>query len=136
MRSVCTLRTGTVAAVIAWKLVALALLPVALCCQAVMVADGTAAAPACCSGGEHGARCPMKRAGRTDEQDAAPDVPRLIGCNSLDDALVGLLNFTGFTPGAFDWTAGPTRFERVIEARYRAVSLAGAPSPPPPRILG
>jgi hypothetical protein len=136
MRSARPLRTGTVAAVIAWKLVALALLPAALCCQAVMAADGTGNVPACCGGGEHGAMCPMKRAGRTDEQGAAPDVPRMIGCNSLDDALVGLLNLSGFTPDAFEWTAGPALLERIPETRYRTVALGGAPPPPPPRAQG
>lgn len=131
-----TFRTGTVAAVIAWKLVALALLPAALCCQAMMVADGTTGVSACCGGGEHGAMCPMKRAGRTDEQDTARDAPRMIGCNSLDDALVGLLNLTGFTPDAFEWTAGPALLERITETRYRTVALAGAPPPPPPRVEG
>ena len=136
MCSARTFRTGTVAAVIAWKLVALALLPAALCCQAVMVADGTTDVPACCGGGGHGATCPMKRAGRTDEQDTARDAPRMIGCNSLDDALVGLFNLTGFTPDAFEWTAGPALFERITETRYRVASLTGAPSPPPPRVQG
>ena len=91
MRSVRTFRTGTVAAVIVWKVAALAVLPAALCCQAVMVADG-AAVPACCAGGEHGAMCPMKRAPGSDrDADAPQNLPRMIGCSSLDDALIGLL---------------------------------------------
>ena len=145
MRSVRALRTGTIAAVIAWKLVALALLPAALCCRAVMVADGTAA-PVCCEGGEHGAMCPMKR-GRTEQAGAVEDhpraaedhpraaenQPRMVGCNSLDDALLGLLNLTGFTPDAFDLAADPGHLDRVTDTRYAAASFAGAPSPPPPR---
>ena len=55
MRSVRALRSGAIAAVIAWKLAALALLPAALCCQAVMAADDTAV-PACCEGAST-ARC-------------------------------------------------------------------------------
>ena len=128
-----TFRTGTVAAVIAWKLAALAVLPVALCCQAVMVADG-AAVPACCEGGEHGAMCPMKRAAGSDrDADAPENLPRMIGCSSLDDALIGLLSLTGFTPDVFEWAAVPGRLERIAELRYAAASLVGAPSPPPPR---
>ncbi len=131
MRPVRTFRTGTVAAVIAWKLAALAVLPAALCCRAVMVAD--AAVPACCEGSEHGAMCPMKRGGSTEETDPTREQPRMIGCNSLDDALSGLLGLTGFTPDAFEWAAAPGRLERMAQPRYAAVSLAGAPSPPPPR---
>ena len=134
MRSVRTFRTGTVAAVIAWKLAALALLPAALCCQAVMAADG-GAPPACCEGGEHGAMCPMKRAAGNDEgADTPADRARMVGCNSLDDALVGLLGLTGFTPDAFEWTAGPAPLEHITESRYDATSLADTPSPPPPRL--
>ena len=130
MRSVRTLRTGLAAAVVAWKLAALALLPAALCCRAVMAAEGTAA-PACCAGSEHGASCPMR--GGAEETDAAPQQPRIAGCGSLDDALVGLLGLTGFTPDACGWTAGPERGGRVTEARYAAASLAGVPPAPPPR---
>lgn len=134
MGRVRTLRTGTVAAVIAWKLAALTLLPAALCCQAVMVAEGSAA-PACCEGGEHGAMCPMKRAASNDQR-ARESQPRMVGCDSLDDALLGLLNLTGFTPDAFEWTAGPGLLEPVTDTRYPASSLTGAPSPPPPRAQG
>ena len=132
MRAVRTFRTGTVAAVIAWKLAALAVLPAALCCQAVMAAEG-AAVPACCEGGEHGAMCPMKRGGGAEETDSTRGQPRMIGCSSLDDALIGLLSLTGFTPDAFEWAAAPGRLERIAQPRYAAVSLVGAPSPPPPR---
>ena len=131
MRPVRTLRTGLAAAVVAWKLAALALLPAALCCRAVMAAEGTAA-PACCAGDGHGASCPMQR-GRAAETDAAPERPRIAGCGSLDDALVGLLGLTGFTPDACEWTAGPLRVERVTEPRYAAASFAGVPPAPPPR---
>lgn len=133
MRSVRTFRTGTVAAVIVWKVAALAVLPAALCCQAVMVADG-AAVPACCAGGEHGAMCPMKRAPGSDrDADAPQNLPRMIGCSSLDDALIGLLSLTGFTSDVFEWAAVPGRLERIAELRYAAASLVGAPLPPPPR---
>lgn len=133
MRSVRTLRTGTVAAVMAWQVAALALLPVAFCCRAAMTADDSAV-HACCEGGEHGAMCPMKRTGG-DDRDADPQDgrPRMVGCDSLDDALVGLLGLTGFTPGAVEWTAGLDPLERLTEARPAAASLAGAPTHPPPR---
>lgn len=132
MHSVRTLRTGTVAAVIAWKLGTLAVLPAALCCQAMMVADG-AATPACCEGGEHGAMCPMKHGGHTEETDATREQPRMMGCNSLDNALLGLIGLTGLTPDVFEWTARPRSLERIAEFRCVAASLADAPSPPPPR---
>lgn len=132
MRSVRACRTGTVAAVIAWKLAALALLPAALCCQAMMAAEETTA-HACCEGGEHGAMCPMKRAARADAKDTVPDAPRMIGCNSLDDALVGLVGLTGFTPDAFELTSHLSGSERIADVRYASASLAGGPAPPPPR---
>lgn len=132
MRCVRTCRTGTVAAVIAWKLVALALLPAALCCQAMMVAERTTA-PACCEGGEHGAMCPMKRAASADAKHAAPDAPRMIGCNSLDDALIGLVGLTGFTPDTFELTSHLSGSERIADVRYASAPLAGGPAPPPPR---
>ena len=130
MRSLRTFRTGTAVAVIAWKLSALALLPAALCCRAVM-AVAADAGPACCEGGEHGAACPMKRAGR--DADAPESRPRMVGCNSLDDALAGLFGLTGFTPDAFEWRAAPDPLEHVAEVHPAAASRAGAPSPPPPR---
>ena len=132
MRSVRTFRTGTVVAVIAWKLAALALLPAALCCQAVMTANGTSV-PACCEGGEHGAMCPMKRAGRTDETDARQEQPRMLGCNSLDDALIGMVGLTGFTPDTFELATDPLRTDWVVEVRLSAGSLVFAPTAPPPR---
>ncbi len=133
MRAVRSFRTGTVTAVIVWKLAVLVLLPAALCCRAVMIADGTAA-PACCEGGEHGAMCPMQRGGRTAETDVAHGQPGMVGCSSLDDALVGLLGLTGFTPDAFEFTSDLSSTERVMETRRTAVSPADPPSPPPPRI--
>ena len=131
MRSVRSLRTGTIAAVIAWKLTVLALLPAALCCRAAMAADGSTV-PACCEGGEHGAMCPLKR-GHADEGDAAPEQPRMAGCDSLDDALIGLLGLTGFTPDSFDLSADPTVAGRVGDLRPAADSFVGLLGPPPPR---
>ena len=135
MRTVRAFRTGTVVAVIAWKLSALALLPAALCCRAVLAADdGAGPAPACCAGGEHGAMCPMKRAARDGrDADAQESRPRMAGCDSLDDALVGLFGLTGFTPDAFEWRAGANPLGHVTEAHPAAASRAGAPAPPPPR---
>ena len=131
MRPVRSSRTGTVAAVIAWKLTVLALLPAALCCRAAMAADGTAV-PACCEGGEHGAMCPMKR-GSTDEGDPAPDQPRMAGCDSLDDALIGLLGLAGFTPDAFDLSPDAAATGRVPDRGPAADSFVGLLGPPPPR---
>ena len=131
MRSVRTFRTGTAAAVIAWKLVALALLPAVLCCRAVMVADGTDV-HACCDGGEHGALCPMKR-GPAEEKDPAQEQPRMAGCDSLDDALIGLLSLTGFTPDSFDLSVDPAAVGRVGDSRQAADSFDEIPTPPPPR---
>ncbi len=129
MRSVRTRRTGTVAAVIAWKLTVLALLPAALCCRAAMAADG-AGVPACCEGGEHGAMCPLKR-GHAD--DPPPDQPRMAGCNTLDDALIGLLGLAGFTPDSFELTADPAPAGRVGDPGRAADSFVGLLGPPPPR---
>lgn len=134
MRAVRTCRTGMAAAVIAWKLAALALLPAALCCRAVLIADETGV-PVCCEGGEHGAACPMSgRAGRADGTDAAPDTPRLVGCPSLDDALVAMLGLSGFTPDRFELASDPLSADAVAEHRYTAVSLTDSPAPPPPRV--
>ena len=131
MRSVRPFRTGTVAAVIAWKLAVLALLPAALCCRAAMAADGTAV-PACCEGGEHGAMCPLQR-GHADETDPPPDQPRMAGCNDLDDALIGLLGLTGFTPDSFELTTDPAAAGRVGDRGQAADSFVGLLGPPPPR---
>ena len=87
------LRTRTVVAVLAWKLAALALLPAALCCRAVLVADSSGT-PACCEGGDHGAMCPLKRAAQS-AAGAEEGQPRMLGCGSLEDALRGLLSLTG-----------------------------------------
>lgn len=131
MQSMRHLRAGAVAAVVAWKLAALALLPAALCCQAVMVADA-GAVPACCQGGTHGAMCPMKQAAAT-ETGSDRSESRILGCNPLDDALIGLLGLTGFTPDAFCLLQDPGPVERVAETRHSALSFDGAPTPPPPR---
>lgn len=131
MLSVRISRAGTVAAVIAWKLTVLALLPAALCCRAAMAADGTAV-PACCEGGEHGAMCPLQR-GHADETDLPPDQPRMAGCNDLDDALIGLLGLTGFTPDSFELTTDPAAAGRVGDRGQAADSFVGLLGPPPPR---
>ena len=131
MRCVRTCRTGTIAAVIAWKLTLLALLPAALCCRAAMAADGTQI-HACCEGGEHGAMCPMKR-GRTDETGPPPEQPRMAGCDFLDDALIGLLGLTGFTPDSFELSVEPAAIGRVSDGRQAADSFVGLLGPPPPK---
>lgn len=136
MGSLRNLRTGTIAGVIAWKLTALALLPAALCCQAAM--DPGAPLP-CCEGESHGAMCPMEKspnraADPSGETDAGKlGQARMIGCNTLDDALVGLVGLTGFTPDAFALAADPAVIGRVVPTHDAAASIAGAPHAPPPR---
>ena len=128
-----SLRTGTIAAVIAWKLAALALLPAVLCCRAVMAGAYGTAVLACCEGDEHGAMCPMKRGARTEETGGAEDQPRMAGCDSLDDALIGLLSLTGFTPDSFDLAPDPAALGHVRVSRQVADSFDGNLRPPPPR---
>ena len=135
MRLLRGVRTGAVAGVIAWKLAALALLPAALCCRAAMEADGSGMLP-CCEEGHHGAVCPMSMSPNR-AADAAehprPDQPRMIGCNSLDDALIGLVSLTGFTPGAFALATDPAVTGNITPLHDAADSFAGAPHAPPPR---
>lgn len=126
MRLVRALRTGTVTGVIAWKLAALALLPAAFCCQAVLAADGT---PACCSGKDHGDFCPLMQAAPAGPQ----DTPRLETCESPDDALMGLLSLTGFTPETAAPQAGLDESGRAIPSTYSTSSPDRGPLAPPPR---
>ena len=136
MRSLRSVRTGTVAGVIAWKLTALALLPAALCCRAAMPTDGRESLP-CCEAGHPGAVCPMSMSPNR-AADAAghpdPDQPRMLGCNSLDDALIGLVSLTGFTPDAFTLAADPAVAGRIVPSHDAASSFAGVPHTPPPRV--
>lgn len=125
------LRTRTVVAVLAWKLAALALLPAALCCRAVLVADGSEV-PACCEGSEHGSMCPLKRAAES-ATDAREDQPRMMGCASLDDALLGLLNLTGFTPDETARLAVPTAIGLLASPGDSAASFFRTPPSPPPQ---
>ena len=128
MRSVRTLRTGTVAGVIAWKLAALALLPAAFCCQAVL-ADGGGALP-CCEGRDHGDFCPLNRADR----DGASDADRLQACESFDDALLGLLGLTGFTPEPPATATPPAASGLLARHAHAPVPLDHTPPSPPPRL--
>ena len=125
------LRTRTVVAVLAWKMAALALLPAALCCRAVLAADASAV-PACCEGGEHGSLCPLKRAA---ESATASDEeqPRWMGCGSLEDALLGLLNLTGFTPGETARLAAPAAIGLLASPGDSAASFFRTPPSPAPR---
>lgn len=127
MRSVRTLRTGTVAAVVAWKLAALALLPAAFCCQAMLDADG--GLRPCCEGKDHGDFCPLKRAAHP----GAPDGPRMQTCDSFDDALIGLLSLTGFTPESSAAPAAPDVSGRPAESGNPVTPLHHTPPSPPPR---
>ena len=127
----CALRTRTVVAVLAWKLAALALLPAALCCRAVLAADGSAV-PACCDGGEHGSMCPLQRAAES-ATDAGEDRARMMGCGSLEDALLGLLNLTGFTPDETERLAAPAAAGLLASAGDSAASFVRTPPSPPPR---
>lgn len=127
MRSVRTLRTGTVAAVVVWKLAALALLPAAFCCQAVLSADGDVLP--CCEGKDHGDFCPLKRAAHP----GTPDGPRLQTCDSFDDALIGLLSLTGFTPESSARPPAPDAGGRPVQTGDPATPFQHAPPSPPPR---
>lgn len=127
MRSVRTLRTGAVAAVVAWKLAALALLPAAFCCQAVLDADGGVLP--CCEGKDHGDFCPLKRAAHP----GASDGPRMQTCDSFDDALVGLLSLTGFTPESSAAPAAPDVSGRPLETGGAVTPFHRTPPSPPPR---
>ena len=136
MGSLRHLRAGTVAGVIAWKLTALALLPAALCCQAAMEFAGPLP---CCEGESHGAMCPMAKS--PNQMADSSDQPatgqtgqtRMIGCNSLDDALIGMVSLTGFTPDAFTLAANPAVSGRVVPTHDVAASFVAAPHAPPPR---
>ena len=125
------LRARTVVAVLAWKLAALALLPAAICCRAVLVADGSAV-PACCEGGEHGSMCPLKQAAES-TTDAGENQPRMMGCGSLEDALLGLLSLTGFTPDETVRLAAPAATGLLAWAGDSAASFVRTPPSPPPR---
>ncbi len=126
MRAVRTLRTGTVTAVVVWKLAALALLPAAFCCQAVLDADGVRP---CCEGKDHGDFCPLKRAARS----GATDGPRMQTCDSFDDALIGLLSLAGFTPESPAPPPAPDASGRLLPTGNLVTPLHHAPPSPPPR---
>ena len=127
MHVVRTLRTGTVTGVIVWKLAALALLPAAFCCQAVLNAeDGSRA---CCAGKDHGDFCPLSESSRSGPADG----PRLQACESFDDALLGLLGLTGFTPESSDLQPGLAASGRSVPVADSALSFDRTPPSPPPR---
>ena len=124
MCSTRTLRTATVTAVIAWKLVVLALLPAAFCCQAVLDGGGRP----CCEGKDHGDFCPLKPT-----CSAAPDGPRMQTCDSFDSALIGLLSLTGFTPESSAAPPVPDVNDRPLEAGHPVAPFHRTPPSPPPR---
>lgn len=128
MHLVRALRTATVTGVIAWKLVALALLPAAFCCQAVLDADG--AARACCNGKDHGDYCPLSKSMPSGPSDS----PQLQTCTSLDDALLGLLSLTGFTPESTELHSRLAESGRTMPVTSFAISFEHAPPSPPPRV--
>lgn len=130
--------TPAVAGVLAWKLTALALLPAAFCCRAALDADR--GAQACCQGKDHGAFCPLGRAGAPDASDgAAGDAPHDSGgpqwrtCESMDDALLGLLGLTGFTPERSTPSAVPAASGKLAPTSSAAASCDETPPCPPPR---
>jgi hypothetical protein len=122
------LRAGTVIAVIAWKLTVLAMLPAAICCQAMAIPDGEAD-HACCADGHHGAACPLKTGGSETR-----DLRQLQSCDSLDDALVGLLGLIGDVPETCDLTGELTVRDRLGDGAGSVLSLGVSPNAPPPRI--
>lgn len=83
--------------------------------------------------------CPMEKspnraADPSGETDAGKlGQARMIGCNTLDDALIGLVGLTGFTPDAFALAADPAVIGRVVPTHDAAASIAGDPHAPPPR---
>ena len=127
MRSIRTLRTGTVTAVIAWKLAALALLPAAFCCQAMLDAGG--GLRPCCEGKDHGDFCPLKRAPRSGDAGG----PRMQTCDSFDDALIGLLSLTGFTPESSAPPPVPDESGRALLTGDPVTPFDRTPPSPPPR---
>ena len=127
MRLVRALRTGTVTGVIVWKLAALALLPAAFCCQAMLDADG--GKRACCDGKDHGDFCPLSKSIPSGPSDS----PRLQTCESLDDALLGLLSLTGFTPESTELQSRLIESGRMMAVAGFAISFEYAPPSPPPR---
>ena len=127
MHLVRALRTGTVTGVIVWKLAALALLPAAFCCQAVL--DAGDGARACCDGKDHGDFCPLSKS----TPSVPSDGPRLQTCESLDDALLGLLSLTGFTPESAETQAELAASGRTLPVADSANSLDHTPPSPPPR---
>jgi len=129
-------RPGTVAGVLVWKLVALALLPAALCCQAVAVADGTV--PACCEGGHEGAACPLALKIRSyddhDRQATHDKNPAIAGCELLDDALLEMVSLTGFIPQAVEFSV-PLAESGAVAMSFQGESMFGVgPLLPPPRV--
>ena len=58
----------------------------------------------------------------------------MLGCNSLDDALTGLVSVTGFTPDAFTLADDPAVAGRIVPSHDAASSFAGVPHAPPPRV--
>lgn len=126
MHLIRALHTGTVTGVVAWKLAALAILPAAFCCQAVLAADGQ---PACCDGKDHGDYCPLNQPDRN----GSPDGPQLQTCASPDDALLGLLGLTGFTPETADPQVTLDAGGRAVPSTYPTSTLDLEPVAPPPR---
>ena len=55
-------------------------------------------------------------------------------CHLLDDALIGLLGLTVLAPDTFTLEVAPAVTGRVAPTRQTAISLAGVPHIPPPRI--
>ncbi len=127
MCSTRTFHTRTVAAVIAWKLAALALLPAAFCCHAMFHAEG--GVRPCCEGTHRGDFCPLERAAEATD----PDIPRLQTCDSFDDALIGLLSQTGFTPESSAPPPAPVASSRLPQAGQLVTPCYHTPPAPPPR---
>ena len=123
------------------------LLPAALCCHAVVAHDDEDV-PACCKGAHHGAACPMSRgsgaehgademdhgAAQGDRDGMHAGHPLVHTCHLLDDALIGLLGLTVLAPDTFTLEVAPAVTGRVAPTRHTAISLAGVPHIPPPRI--
>jgi len=125
------LRAPAVLLALSCVLIAAAVLPTALCCQAAAHASQGTDAHDCCKGKEHGAACPRSKAPPPTE----PGCPTMRDCDTADGLLMRLLAQVGFIPGHPDITDEQLALsENVIDRRDSPVAHAPNPDPPPPRV--
>ena len=85
-------------------------------------------------GAGHGAEMDHHGAAQRDRDGMHAGHPRVHTCHLLDDALIGLLGLIVLAPDTFTLEAAPAATGRVAPTRHTAISLAGVPHIPPPRI--